>query len=465
MASPTIYPPKRRRSLAGPIILILIGVIFLLKNLGWQLPWLHLLGHWWPLLLILLGGIKLYEYYAAKREGEYAPGVSGGTVVLIVFIIIFGLSMTGLERAKENINWGEVRDEFQVDDDVMNMLGHKAYSFDDQLEQDLPAGATVKVISDRGSVAVSAWDENKIKVVTHKRVYAGSDQDAGNVNNSTRPQLQLSGTTMTVNANTQGSGPKGVVSDLEIFVPRKVAVDLSTHRGDINISDRAADVHVEAARGDVSLDQVTGNVTANLSRGSLHASKITGNVTTEGHIEDLVAMDVTGSVTVNGDVIGELKLSKIGKGVVFHSSRSDFELAKLDGDLDMDRTDLRADNVVGPTTMNLRTKDVQLDSVSGELRVQGENGDVTIQFADKQPLANVEVSTNKGSVRLTLPAKAGFHMDASTRNGSFSSDYPELVGSDNERNNSNIKGTVGKGNSKVTVSTDVGDIDIRKGSS
>jgi hypothetical protein len=56
-------------------------------------------------------------------------------------------------------------------------------------------------------------------------------------------------------------------------------------------------------------------------------------------------------------------------------------------------------------------------------------------------------------------------MDASTRNGSFSSDYPELVGSDNERNNSNIKGTVGKGNSKVTVSTDVGDIDIRKGSS
>src|SRR5512143_866161 len=93
MASPAMYPPRRRRSLAGPIILILIGVLFLLRNLGWGFSLFHLLAHWWPLLLILLGAIKLYEYYAAKRDGEYAPGVSGGTVVLIIFIILFGLSM------------------------------------------------------------------------------------------------------------------------------------------------------------------------------------------------------------------------------------------------------------------------------------------------------------------------------------------------------------------------------------
>lgn len=462
MASPTMYP-RRRRSLAGPVVLIVIGVVFLLKNLGWGLPWLHLLGHWWPLLLILLGAIKLYEYYAAKREGEYAPGVSGGTVVLIVFIIIFGLSMSGIEKAKDNVNWGEVRDEFGVDDDVMGMLGHKAFSFDDEIQQELAAGATVKIISDRGSVAVNSWDENKIKVVSHKKVYAGNDQDAATVNNGTKPQIEANGQIVTVSANTQGAGPKGVVSDLEVFVPRKVAVDIVTHRGDVNVTDRTADVHVEAGRGDVSLDQITGNVTTNMNHGSIHASKITGNINADGRIDDLVAMDITGAVNVNGDVFGELKLSKVSKGVVFHSSRTDFELAKLDGDLDMDSSDLRADNVVGPTTMNVRTKDVQLESVSGELHVQGETGDVTVQFTDKQPLGNVQVTTNKGSVRLTLPSKSGFHLDASTRNGNFSSDYPELgANSENEKANSNIKGTVGKGNSKIVVSTDVGDIDIRK---
>jgi hypothetical protein len=463
MASPTVYPPKRRRSLAGPFILIFLGVIFLLKNLGWGASWLHLLGHWWPLLLIILGAIKLYEYYAARRDGEYAEGVSGGTVVLIIFIIICGLTFTGIEKAKDNVNWGEVRDQFGVDDDVMGMLGHKAFSFDDETSKDLPAGATVKIISDRGSIAVNAWDENKIKVVAHKRVYAGNDQDAQNVNNSTKPTVEINGQTVTVSANTQGAGPKGVVSDMEVFVPRKVAVEIVAHKGDVNVSDRLADVHVEAGRGDVSLDQITGAVVTNMSHGSVHASKVTGNISADGRIDDLVAMDVMGSVTVNGDVFGELKLSKVSKGVVFHSSRTDFELAKLDGDLDMDRSDLRADNVIGPTTMNVRTKDVQLESVSGELRVQGENGDVTVQFAEKQPLGNVQVTTNKGSVRLTLPSKSGFQLEASTRNGNVSSDYPELGGNpDNEKNTSNVKGTVGKGNSKIVVSTDVGDIDIRK---
>lgn len=463
MASPTIYPPPRRRSLAGPAVLILIGVVFLLKNLGWGPDWLHLLGHWWPVLLILVGAIKLYEHFEAQRHGEYTPGVSGGTVVLIVFIIVFGFAFAGIDKARNEVNWGEVKEELGVDDDVMGMLGHKAYTFDDEAQQDLAAGSSVKVISDRGNIAINTWDENKIKVVAHKRVYAGNDQDAQNVNSTTKPTIEATAQAVTVSANTQGAGPKGVVSDLEVFVPRKTAVEVVAHRGDINVSDRAADVRLEAGRGDVSVDQITGNVVTNMSHGSVHASKITGNLTGEGRIDDLVAMDITGAVNVNGDVFGELKLSKVSKGVVFHSSRTDFELAKLDGDLDMDRSDLRADNVVGPTTMNVRTKDVQLDSVTGELRVQGENGDVTVQFADKQPLGNVQVTTNKGSVRLTLPSKSGFHVEASTRNGNVSSDYPELGGNpDNDKNTSNIKGTVGKGNSKIVISTDVGDIDIRK---
>ena len=84
----------------------------------------------------------------------------------------------------------------------------------------------------------------------------------------------------------------------------------------------------------------------------------------------------------------------------------------------------------------------------------------TVEFA---PGGDLRFNTDKGSVRLTLPSKSGFHLDASTRNGNVSSDYPELgANPDDEKNTSNIKGTVGKGNSKIVVSTDVGDIDIRK---
>lgn len=460
MASPAMYP-RRRRSLAGPIVLITIGVLFLLKNLGVPIPLFRLFAEWWPLLLIVVGLVKLAEYFMAKREDGYAAPMGGGTVVLLIFIIIVGLAVTGAYKARENINWGQVRDNIQLDDDVMGLFGSN-FSYDQEVEKDLPANAFVKIVSDRGSVAVNVWDQSKIKVVAHKRVFSSKESDAQAINTQTTPQLEITGPNVTVNANTQGAGQKGVVSDLEVYLPKNIAVEISTRRGDTNISGREADIKVNSSRGDLIVDQIKGNIMATLRKGSLRASNINGNITTEGRLDDLVAMDVTGSVSCNGDVFGEVKLSKVAKGVAFHSSRTDLDMAKLDGDLDIDGSDLRANNFTGPTHLTVRAKDVNLENANGELRVQGEVGDVTVQLADKMPLGNVEVNTNRGNVRLTVPAKAGFQLDANTRRGSFTSDYPEFGNTESDRGPTVVKGTVGKSSSKIVVSTDVGDINIRK---
>lgn len=458
MASPVVVQP-RRRSFAGPIILIIIGVLFLLRNFGIMLPW-SFLANWWPLLLVLLGVIRLIEYYAARREGEYPPAVGGGTVVLMVFIIIIGLSITGVYKVREQVNWGQVRDEVGMDDDIMGMFGQN-YTYEEQIEQDLPSETSLKVVSDRGSIAVNSWDEQKIKVVVHKRVFSSNENDAKSTNQATKPTIEISGGVATVNANTQGGGKKGVVTDLEIYVPKKVAVDIAGRRGDVNVSGRDGEVRVSASRGDVVLDQINGDIAATMNKGSLRISKITGNITADGRFDDLVAMDVTGAVTVNGDVFGELKLSKVTKSVQFHSSRTDMQVARLDGDLDLDSHDLRATNVIGPTTLNIRSKDVSLESVTGPVRITGEKSDVTLQVDDKQPLGPIEIATNTGDVRLILPVKVGFQVEANTNHGSATTDYPELSTSD-ENGRGKVKGSVGKGTSKIVITTNVGDIDIRK---
>jgi DUF4097 and DUF4098 domain-containing protein YvlB len=458
MASPIVVP-SRRRSFAGPIILIIIGVLFLLRNFGVMLPW-SFLANWWPLLLILLGLIRLVEYYMARREGEYPPAVGGGTVALMIFIIIIGLSITGIYKVREQVNWGQVRDEVGMDDDIMGMFGQN-YTYESQIEQDLPAETSLKVVSDRGSIAVSSWDQQKIRVVVHKRVFSPNENDAKTTDQATKPTIEIAGGVVTVNANTQGGGKKGVVTDLEIYVPKKVPVDIAGRRGDVNVSGRDADLRVNASRGDIVLDQINGNIAATMNKGSLRISKVTGNISAEGRFDDLVAMDVTGSVTVNGDVFGELKLSKVTKGVKFHSSRTDLELARLDGDLDLDSHDLRASNVIGPTTLNVQSKDVSLESVAGPVHITGEKSDVTLQVDDKQPLGPIEIATNTGDVRLTLPVKVGFQVEGSTNHGSATTDYPELATSD-ENGRGKVKGSVGKGTSRIVITTNVGDIDIRK---
>ena len=50
----------RGSSLFSGLVLILVGVLLLLHNYqGYNIA--HTLGHWWPLMLIFWGTVKLYE--------------------------------------------------------------------------------------------------------------------------------------------------------------------------------------------------------------------------------------------------------------------------------------------------------------------------------------------------------------------------------------------------------------------
>ena len=193
MASPTQPPvppsvspvsPQRHRSFAGPLVLIVVGVICLLGTmhvLSISRMW-HLFANYWPALLILWGLVKLIEHMQAQHEGTRAPGIGAGGIFLIIMIVVFGLIANQIER----VNWSGLRDEmnFDNDNDFSNIFG-ETYNFDDHLEQGFPAGASLKVIDNHGVVSVHASEDNKIAVVVRKRVGAESQSDADKYNNET----------------------------------------------------------------------------------------------------------------------------------------------------------------------------------------------------------------------------------------------------------------------------------------
>src|SRR5882724_5623411 len=144
MNPPPLRPPHR--SIAGPVVLILMGVLFLLGTMGALDT--HRLGllfaHYWPALLILWGVIKLIEYQQAQRDGVPARGIGAGGIFLVIVIVVSGLMATQAAR----FNWGELRDNMNFDDGDFNNIFGETYNFDDHLEQDLPAGATSLRVND-----------------------------------------------------------------------------------------------------------------------------------------------------------------------------------------------------------------------------------------------------------------------------------------------------------------------------
>src|SRR5580698_4131660 len=229
-------PPPRRRSLSGPFVLIVLGTVCLLGTMHvlsmGRLA--HLFANYWPVLLIIWGIIKLVEHQRAQRDGVRAPGIGAGGIFLVVTIVVFGLVATQIER----VNWSGIRDQINIDDpDFVGFFG-QSYNFDDHLEQAFPTGASLKIIDTRGAISVHAADDNKITVVIRKRVGAESQGDADKYNGETKPTITTIGGLVTLNATAEGAGDHTVEVDLDISVPRKVPVTISSRRGDVNLVGR-----------------------------------------------------------------------------------------------------------------------------------------------------------------------------------------------------------------------------------
>jgi DUF4097 and DUF4098 domain-containing protein YvlB len=462
MASPgPIYvPPPRRHSVVGPLILVFVGVLFLLRNFGYPLPLFHQFVRYWPLLLVLIGLVRLAEFFAARNAQRPVPRMGGGTVFLLVIMIAAGVGLSAAYRARNDINWGSLRDNVDMDDGVMHLFGSE-HTYDGEVTQPIPAGGAVRVNCDRGNITVTNWDHPQVKVVYHKRIFAGSQGEADKTNQATSPRLQAQGTTVEVQGNTEGAGPKGVASDLQVYVPLKADVEVTARRGDVSVTQRTGDVKVNSQRGDVTLDQVTGNVNVTTRKGSLHASNVTGKVTADGRLDDLALEAISGAVLVTADIFGDTRLSKLEKGATISTSRTELEFAKLDGDLTMDSGDLQGDGVLGPLSLSTKAKDVSLRNLKGDVRINDDHGDINLENNLAAELGNVDLTTHHGDVHLRLPPKANFQYQVTTRHGDISSDF-ESVRSESHTGASTATGTVGKGGVKISVTSDTGDIRISK---
>ena len=447
----------RRRSIAGPIVLIALGVLFLLGNMH-MITWARLSYYWahyWPVLIILWGVVKLYEHWSDQQQGLPGRGIGAGGVVLLIFLIIFGLSAT----AAYKVNWNQFGNDMDFDNDFAGLFG-TTYSFEQTLEQPF-TGTSLRVVDDRGEITVNTWDEPKIKVVVNKRVIGSDENDAKNIDEKTKASINVSDNQVNLDANTHAAGNKPVESNLQIWVPKKVAVEAISGRGAINISNRDGEVHATTNRGDVTVQQVNGNTTITARRGAVRAQDIKGDVAVNGRLDDVTVNDVTGTANLSGEFFGQTSLAHIGKGVTFHSSRTDLEMAALAGDINIESGDLRARAVAGPMRLTTRSKDIHIEDVTGDLKVENSNGMVEYHAGNK--LGAVEISNSRGDVQLTLPEKVSFQVDAQARRGDVSTEF-EGISTRSDRNDHSLEGTVGNGGPQIRVTNTNGDISLRKGS-
>lgn len=446
----------RRGSLVGPLVLIVIGVVFLLKNIRPELPLFELFMSYWPFLLIAWGGLRLVEILVTYFRGAKLPvsGISGGEWALVIILSIVGSSVWGVQQFTRN-GFGR----FPIGG--VEVFGE---SFDYGIDaQTVKAGKTPRVVVEniRGNTRILASDSEDVMVSGRKTVRALGRDEADRANNLTKVQCTAAGTTVTISGNQDRADGQRVSADLEITVPKGASIEARGRYGDFEISDVTGDVTVSSDNAGVRLQNIGGRVKVDTRKSDvIRAVDMKGDVDLKGRGRDVELENIAGQVTIEGSYSGETTMRKLAKTVRFDSAVTDFRVERIPGELQLSLSTLTANNVVGPITVKARSKDIRLTDVSDTIDLDVDNGNVEI-LQSKLPLSKILVKVRTGAIELALPKDSRFTLDAATQRGEITNDFDDRLKETSENHGAKLRGTLGAG-PDIRLATSRGELTLRK---
>jgi DUF4097 and DUF4098 domain-containing protein YvlB len=449
----------RRGSVAGPLILIAIGVLFLLHAISPNFPIADIVAQYWPYLLICWGIIQLIEISIRAMSGRPLPvsGISGGGWALVVLICFVGLAAHEVRRS--DTWWRRAGFEHGV-----QVFGEEHDYPINALQKTVGATPHVLIESFRGDAKIAGSDGTDMTVNGHKVIRSLEPREADRANQETPVELVVEGNKVIIRCNQTKSGLHApVATDLDISVPKGASLEATGTGGDFDVSSLAGDVDISTDNGGVRLQDIDGNVKVDTRRSDLvRCSNVRGTVSLRGHGSDVELEKIAGQVTINGDYKGTVSLRDVTKPVRVENMRTEMDVQQIAGEIRLDRGTLNLQNVVGPVKLTAHATDITLDGFSNGLELAVDKGDIDLKPA-RIPLGRMVVHTRSGNIELALPQSATFALTASTDRGEIENEFGEALKQRTQGRGARLEGSIGSG-PDLTLTTDRGSITVRKSS-
>jgi hypothetical protein len=439
-----------RRSFTGPLLLMVVGGLFLWHNLHPDARLFDTVARFWPFVLIAWGVMRLIEV-SVWRDARLRRGFSGGEVVLIILICLAG---SGIWAAREHTP--------QL---VMGGIDLWGQQYEYPVSATASAAGMKRIVFEnpRGFIKVTGSDTKDVTVTGHKTIRALNREDADQANTDTAVEIVPQGDRLMVRTNQdRGRSNQRINHDLEITVPKGMSVESRGSVGDHEVTDLDGDVEINTSRSDVRITRVAGNVRLDIGRSEvIRATDVKGRVDVQGRGNDLEMENIGGQVTVGGTFTGTLDFKNLAKPLQYEGSRgTELTAQAVPGRINMDLGEFNARDVVGPMKLVTRGRDIKVQQVTQSLEVKTDRGDIELT-PGRTPLPAIDASSNSGKIELLLPEKASFHLEAVTQRGDALNDYGPAIQQEREGRSATLKGKVGEG-PLIKLEARQGMISVRK---
>ena len=443
---------SRRSSIFPGLALLGVGLVLLLHNYrGLNIE--HLFSHWWALILIFWGAIKLYERMTSSRSGDPdAARIGVGEVFLVLGLLALLGIVAGIESWQQHPPRG------------FEGIGDK-FDFDLNVEpKSVPADARIAIRNGHGDISVRSSDEAQIRISGKKNVKAWNENDAQKIADHVGVEIVQNGDGYEIRPT--GAGDSRISVDLEVAVPKKASLTIRSDKGDISVADMTTPVSVISGVGDVEIRGTGGDVSIDTRKGDIKVSDTKGNVKISGHGGEVSVSSASGQLTLDGEFYGAIRADKIAKGVRFVSTRTDLTLSQLSGHMEAGPGSLEIFDA--PGNLTVRTQDdITLENAGGKVRVDNRRGNVEVRFITP-PKDDIEINNSNAAITLSLPSSASFDILADSHSGDVDTEFQAdtLKHSPPGSSDAHLEGKYGSGRGpKITLKTSYGSISLRKTSS
>ncbi|HWY44266.1 MAG TPA: DUF4097 family beta strand repeat-containing protein [Candidatus Sulfotelmatobacter sp.] len=287
------------------------------------------------------------------------------------------------------------------------------------------SGATrLELSNGSGSVRITGGPDGKVHI--HGDVAAGSffgsakDELQKVLNNP--PIEQHAGN---IRIGKDFSSFRNTSISYTIEVPQETEISIKVASGSQEIKNVRGPVEIEAASGDVRVENVERTVQIKSASGSIHVQNLG---------DDARVASASGSIEVN-TVKGDLRARALSGSIIIKSAGGRVEAETASGSVQV----FEANN------------DVKASSASGGITVQG------------NPSGNSywHMKTASGSVDVSVPRDAGFHLSAEAISGRIRTDLPIVI-EDQDRHS--LRARIGTPGGRVEIRTASGGIHVQPSS-
>jgi putative adhesin len=440
----------------------------MLRNLGFEIhPWL-ILAKYWPLLIIFWGLSKLVNYFRSAEDPSAAGRslVTGGDIVLLLFLLVVGSTVTKLVSLRF-LNFPDIFS-FPTDE-PFGILSDSRKSFtyvEEQSQLLTKQDSTLEVRNEYGNVDVRTHDLPELKIRLEKKIKDDDESKAREMADLLKVKLEARSPGYLVSTNRDQLGERSsesVQTNLAIWVPKATRVLVFNKYGSLSLDGVAGSHTLTNGYGSIKACNIDGSLHAGNQNGSVNVTGVTGDCDISSKYGSVELDTIGGKIKIDAGY-GSVILRKIKGPVQLAHKYGSVECEDLDGALSVDGryAEVKGVNIGGDVQITTSYKNVDLDNIQGAMTIRGKHGDINVK-SDIPPSKPIKIDSEYSAVKITLPAQSRFRVEAYSKFGKFVSGFdsisnvdfsPESVG------DTRARGSHGEGGPLIVVNTSYRDINL-----